>query len=421
MTRILDRSLFLLICIIPLSLITGPFLPDLLISIAGLLFVINILISKEYFYLFNKFSLFFFIYCLFIIILSISSNNPYLSLESSLFYFRFGLLCLTINYIIDQEKKFTFYFFIILLSAFLILLIDGFYQYFTSYNFLGYHYGGNRLSGMFGEEQKLGTFLIRLLPLLLALASISKNYFFSSDYFLLFFTLLTGVMIFITGERSAIILYLIFSLCLGLIVLKNKKLKITFLFILFLSVFIMLSQTNIKQRVIINSFESFNFNNNSDTYFISKDHQGILLSSLRMFQQNIFTGIGPKMYRYECENEKYFIQLSNDENFISYCSTHPHNIYAQLFAETGVFGGLIISIIFLILFYLIVKESMINRSGSANNNNYKLLLLLALFMNIVPFVPSYNFFNNWISIVYYLPVGFLMNFYLYYIKDEVIN
>ena len=323
-------------------------------------------------------------------------------------FFTLGLdfFCLTINYIIDQEKKFTFYFFIILLSAFLILLIDGFYQYFTSYNFLGYHYGGNRLSGMFGEEQKLGTFLIRLLPLLLALASISKNYFFSSDYFLLFFTLFNwGDDIYYRRKKCHYTLSYIFFMF-RLDSFKNKKLKITFLFILFLSVFIMLSQTNIKQRVIINSFESFNFNNNSDTYFISKDHQGMLLSSLRMFQQNIFTGIGPKMYRYECENEKYFIQLSNDENFISYCSTHPHNIYAQLFSETGVFGGLIISIIFLILTYLIVKEFMIYGSGSANNNNYKLLLLLALFVNIVPFVPSYNFFNNWISIVYYLPVGF---------------
>ena len=94
----------------------------------------------------------------------------------------------------------------------------------------------------------------------------------------------------------------------------------------------MLSQTNIKQRVIINSFESFNFNNDTSAYFISKDHQGMLLSSLKMFKQNIFTGVGPKMYRYECKNEEYFIQLSNETDFQGYCSTHPHNIYAQLFA-----------------------------------------------------------------------------------------
>lgn len=421
MTTILNRSLFLLICVIPLSLITGPFIPDLLISLAGIVFVINILVSKKYFYLINKFSLFFFSYCVFLIILSLSSNDPSLSLESSLFYFRFGLLCLTINYIIDQEKKFTFYFFIILFFTFLILLIDGFYQYFTSYNFLGYHYGGNRLSGIFGDEQKLGTFLIRLLPLLIALASISKNNFFSNDYFLLFFTLLTGVMILITGERSAIILYLIFALCLCLIIVRNKKLKITFLAILSLSVFFMLSQTNIKQRVIINSFESFNFNNDTSAYFISKDHQGMLLSSLKMFKQNIFTGVGPKMYRYECKNEEYFIQLSNEKDFQGYCSTHPHNIYAQLFAETGILGGLTISFFFLILPYLIIKELVVYRGGKASVNNYKVLLLLAILINIMPFVPSYNFFNNWISIVYYLPVGFLIHLYINNKKDEVVN
>ena len=72
----------------------------------------------------------------------------------------------------------------------------------------------------------------------------------------------------------------------------------------------------------------------------------MLLSSLKMFKQNIFTGVGPKMYRYECKNEEYFIQLSNETDFQGYCSTHPHNIYAQLFAETGILGGLTISFFF---------------------------------------------------------------------------
>ena len=76
---------------------------------------------------------------------------------------------------------------------------------------LGYHYGGNRLSGIFGDEQKLGSFLIRLLPLLIALASISKNNFFSNDYFLLFFTLLTGVMILIT-ERGVLLYFTLYLL-----------------------------------------------------------------------------------------------------------------------------------------------------------------------------------------------------------------
>ena len=64
---------------------------------------------------------------------------------------------------------------------------------------------------------------------------------------------------------------------------------------------------------------------------------------------------------------------------------------------------------------------MVYRGGKASVNNYKVLLLLAILINIMPFVPSYNFFNNWISIVYYLPVGFLIHFYINNKKDEVVN
>ncbi len=344
-----------------------------------------------------------------------------MSLESSLFYFRFGLLCLAINYVIDHKEKITFYFYLIILLTFLILLVDGFYQYFTSYNFLGFHYGGNRLSGIFGDEQKLGSFLIRLLPLLLALASISKINFFNNDYFIFFFTLLNGVLILITGERSAILLYLIFAIFLGLIILKNKKLKISFLICLFLSIFLMLSQTNIKQRVLLNSFESFNFNNVNGTYFISEKHQGMMLSSIEMFKKNIISGIGPKMYRYECDNKKYFVQLTNEDNYKSYCSTHPHNIYVQLLAETGLVGGLIITIIFLLIQYLIIKDLITYKKNYVSKNNYKLFLLIGIFLNIIPFVPSFNFFNNWISIIYYLPVGFLINMYMTNKKNEITN
>ena len=52
-----------------------------------------------------------------------------------------------------------------------------FYQYFTSYNFLGFHYGGNRLSGIFGDEQKIRKFSYKTSSIIVALASISKKIF----------------------------------------------------------------------------------------------------------------------------------------------------------------------------------------------------------------------------------------------------
>ena len=60
MTAVLNRSLYTLICLIPITLITGPFLPDHIVMYLNRHIVCNKYINfKKIFYLLNKFSLFF--------------------------------------------------------------------------------------------------------------------------------------------------------------------------------------------------------------------------------------------------------------------------------------------------------------------------------------------------------------------------
>ena len=40
----------------------------------------------------------------------------------------------------------------------------------------------------------------------------------------------------------------------------------------------------------------------------------------------------------------------------------------------------------------------------------KQLLLSAIFINIWPLIPSGNFFNNWLSMLYFYPIGFYLYF-----------
>ena len=77
---------------------------------------------------------------------------------------------------------------------------------------------------------------------------------------------------------------------------------------------------------------------------------------------------------------------------------HPHNIYLQLFSETGLFGGLFVLFIFIYI-TLMVFFSKINFE--------KKIILISLITDLFPFMTSGNFFNNWVSIVYFYPLGIL--------------
>ena len=131
----------------------------------------------------------FFLYSLiYLIINSYFSEFPLLSLESSLFYFRFIFLVLSIWYAIENYKEFIFVFRIIFLTTFTLIILDAYVQYFLGINFLGYIYNQDRLSGIFGEEQILGSYLARLYPLLfgLMLLHFQKSKFVISLLMLIF-------------------------------------------------------------------------------------------------------------------------------------------------------------------------------------------------------------------------------------------
>ena len=97
MIKKLNLNIFKLYYILPFLLVSGPFLPDLLVSISSIFFLI-------YFMLYEKKLLkiswiFYFILFYFILILtSIFSINLFTSLKSSIPYLRFLIMVLSVYY-----------------------------------------------------------------------------------------------------------------------------------------------------------------------------------------------------------------------------------------------------------------------------------------------------------------------------------
>jgi hypothetical protein len=163
-----------IVSIIPF-LISGPLLPDLIVSFSSLLFLYHLLKNNNFYYFNKKPFIIFLAFCIISSLISLESQDISLSIKSSLFYFRIGVFSCFIWFLIDKDKNILIYFYYTLILCFSALVIDGYIQYFSGTNLLGFKISGARVSSFFGDELIMGSYLSRLFPLLFALFLIKKK------------------------------------------------------------------------------------------------------------------------------------------------------------------------------------------------------------------------------------------------------
>ena len=332
----------LLVYLLPMALLTGPFLPDFFICIVGILVTFLILREKKYTYFNNNYFIIFILFCTYLIIRSFFAQSIALSLEHSLFYFRFGLFAVAVWYLIENNKIFIKNFSIFLLAAFIFALADGYYQYFYEVNIFGFSWPGVRLSLPLNEKAILGGYLARLFPLLLAVLIYTFDIKKFHVVLILFILILTDVLIFISGERTALGLLFLSTVFIIIFLSKYKKIRFfTFLVSIALMFLIAVFNPSIKERNIDKTINQLSGSGNESIMsessneglaLFSNVHQSHMLGAWRMFIDNPLVGQGPKMFRVLCNDVKFSNKDTNT------CSTHPHNLYLQLLGETGLLG-----------------------------------------------------------------------------------
>ncbi len=394
----------LLISLIPIALLTGPFLPDLLLSIVALIFLFQIIKKGEWSYLNNNFVKVFSIFYILAILSSFLSSNILLSMESSLFYFRFLIFSIAVWFVIDNNKYFINIFAIALLIAFLVSIIDGYYQYFFDINLFGFKAEGVRMSLLLNDKMLLGGFLVRLFPLLIAIYLFKKkhNIYYLSLISLLF--IFIDVLIYLSGERTSFALLAILTIFIIFLISRYKILRIiTFVISILLVVFLTIFSSDIRERNINQTLSQLGVDQENRISVFSPRHESHYRSALKMFTENPVIGVGPKIFRELCSEEKYNI---NEDS----CSTHPHNTYIQILAEMGLIGFLV----FLIIPVHFASKILTHiyqylRNGNRLLTDYQICLIGCFLLTLWPLAPTLSFFNNWISVVYYLPIGFYLS------------
>ena len=129
------------------------------------------------------------------------------------------------------------------------------------------------------------------------------------------------------------------------------------------------------------------------------------ITATKIFLDNKVFGVGPKIYRVICNDPKYYYNKYS-------CTTHPHHAFLQLFSETGIIGALPFLCIFFFILYKISSILLFSLISKNYYNSYKNITFffsaLAFIFILLPIVPSGNVFNNWNSMLHFIPISILL-------------
>ena len=399
----------ILIILLPIALITGPAVPDIIISIIGLYFLINSIKKKLWNYYKNIFVYGFFLFCLYSFLRSIFSDLPIVSLTNngSIFYFRYLFFVLGFWYLIDQNKKLSKYLLYSILICCFIVVADGFYQYFVGVNIFGNQkWSADRLTGLFGDEPIIGRYVAYLS--ILAFVLIYQVFHTTKIVTILSILLLviSEIFVFFSGERAPFFYLTFFSILILIYIEEFRMYRILGFIISIVVIFsIIYYNPTAKERMIDTTINQINETQLPYLPY-SELHERHYVSAFKMFSQNPIFGVGTNLFRNLCEKKDFQYKKGS-------CTSHPHNFYIQLLAELGIIGFLFLTSFFMVLIILMIKQFFnLHLNTKREKINFKnFLIILILFVFWWPLIPHMSFYNNWNNIFLMLPVSYFLKYF----------
>ncbi len=423
----IEKIFSYLFVLIPLFLITGPAIPDIVITMGVLFGIYYTIFLKKYKKLleinFVKIS---FLFWISLILICFFSYNKINSFQDSIIFIRFLLIPIFIFFIYFEDNKILNHAILLIFALVIFVCVDTFFQflnYSSEHGFgrdiLGFKsnwYG--RLTGPFGDELIPGSYVSKFglvgYVFLISHKRFKKNFIIQSFY-------LSSILLicFVSGERMAFATF--FLGLFFLLIFLNGFRKYIFSSILLGSILIFVTvylHPFYNDYKIIDSkqyhqglkLEKFYKCNNEEeicskvinvqpsffeimTNFKTSAYGEIYLLSYRMFLDNPITGIGVNNFKDLCNSEENYKNL-----MVNYeCASHPHNIYIQWLAE----GGLIV--FFSFIFYLIYLINLIIKNNG--DRKYKIISLIIILTMFWPIMSTGSLVKNWFGVTTFFLIG----------------
>lgn len=399
-TRLSEQLLWLsgwLTALVPVTMLTGPAVPEILLVITCLSFLFHCLLANEWRWVKEPWFLLLLVLWVYLVVRGGFSQAAGDSVGRALPWIRYplytsALSTWTLKVPEAQQRLLKS---LVLAAGFLV--VDIIFQYVAGSDIIGQPIApGSRLTGPFPRPRVGITLVWIVFPALFALrltpAQSPLNW--KNAAFVFFLCVVVGA-VFLTGERMALLLCLAGY---GLAVLLSRRLRWFFAAALLLCVgtLFVAQQTmpSVTNRQINQSSKAIS--NYWDTAYGQT-----VLSSIAVWSANPLTGVGLKNFRVVCPDAAF--GPTTPEALHLRCPLHPHNIYFEWLAETGAIGFFLYFSAVAFWVWGVLKQRRAILTDPVLTG-----LTITAFIRFWPLSASTSQFIPWSATPFWLLIGFLL-------------
>jgi len=394
-----------LTALIPVGMLFGQAVPEIIITIILILFLAHCFMKRDWSWIKNRWFQVLAVLWVYIVVTSAFAVNASSALGRALPWIHYPLFAVALTHWILNEASAQRRLMIVLSATVLFLAADTLLQYFSGIDIIGRAPTSIvRMTGPF-KKPMIGVILVwTAFPVFYFLAAaapplneLKKLRAISIGRALAVFVAILGTVlaVYLSGERMAFLLCLLGT---GFAFLFSRSLRKPLLAIAAIGIValigISIANPPVIDRQIGRSY-------NDITNFWQTAYGGAALSAIKIWKDHPVTGIGLKNFRVHCPDPRY--GGTTPDELILRCPLHPHNIYLEWLVEGGLTG------FFLYFFAVSLWLAHCYRARKIIASDPILMgLLITALIRFWPLTASTSQFIPWSAAPFWLLIGFLL-------------